>query len=88
MNPLRRYENIMELLLDKREVTVTELSERLHVTGKTIREDLAKLEEKGLLKRMHGGAVLAQSDQLGILSLSKNRSRAMPTKKRKSPSWR
>ncbi|KAF9117091.1 hypothetical protein BGX30_005715, partial [Mortierella sp. GBA39] len=68
MNPLRRYENIMELLLAKQEVTVAELSERLNVTGKTIREDLAKLEDKGLLQRVHGGAILAQSDQLGILS--------------------
>lgn len=68
MNPLRRYETIMEILLAQKEVTVNELSERLDVTGKTIREDLAKLEEKGLLVRIHGGAVLAQSDQLGILS--------------------
>ncbi|TXK70075.1 DeoR/GlpR family DNA-binding transcription regulator [Paenibacillus sp. N3.4] len=68
MNPLRRYEIIMEILLAQKEVTVNELSERLDVTGKTIREDLAKLEEKGLLLRIHGGAVLAQSDQLGILS--------------------
>ncbi|RTE08552.1 DeoR/GlpR family DNA-binding transcription regulator [Paenibacillus whitsoniae] len=68
MNPLRRYETIMEVLLAQKEVTVSELSERLAVTGKTIREDLAKLEEKGLLVRIHGGAMLAQSDQLGILS--------------------
>jgi len=71
MNPIRRYENIMELLLARREVTVAELSERLNVTGKTIREDLARLEEKGLLQRIHGGAVLAQQDQLGILELNK-----------------
>ncbi|MEW9701509.1 DeoR/GlpR family DNA-binding transcription regulator [Paenibacillus sp. SI8] len=68
MTPLRRYETIMEVLLAQKEVTVAELSERLEVTGKTIREDLAKLEEKGLLVRIHGGAMLAQSDQLGILS--------------------
>ncbi|MBB3069132.1 DeoR/GlpR family transcriptional regulator of sugar metabolism [Paenibacillus baekrokdamisoli] len=58
----------MEVLLAQKEVTVADLSETLQVTGKTIREDLAKLEEKGLLLRVHGGAVLAQSDQLGILS--------------------
>ncbi len=58
----------MEELLARREVTVSELSEILQVTGKTIREDLAKLEEKGHLIRVHGGAVLAQSDQLGLLS--------------------
>lgn len=68
MSSIRRYEKIMELLLAAKEITVADLSETLQVTGKTIREDLAKLEEKGLLLRVHGGAVLAQSDQLGILS--------------------
>lgn len=78
MNTLRRHEKIMEALLARREVTVAELSETLAVTGKTIREDLSKLEEKGLLIRLHGGAILAQNDQLGILSpkesLTKNAS--------------
>ncbi|MDF2646552.1 MAG: hypothetical protein K0Q73_2357, partial [Paenibacillus sp.] len=32
MNPLRRYETIMEILLAQKEVTVNELSERLDVT--------------------------------------------------------
>jgi len=41
MNPIRRYEKIMEVLLMNKEVTVAELSERLQVTGKTIREDLS-----------------------------------------------
>ncbi|RAP78032.1 DeoR/GlpR family DNA-binding transcription regulator [Paenibacillus montanisoli] len=68
MNPLRRYEKIMEILLASGEVMVTELSDQLQVTGKTIREDLAKLEQKGLLQRIHGGAVLAQENQRGILS--------------------
>ncbi|MBO9600331.1 MAG: DeoR/GlpR transcriptional regulator, partial [Cohnella sp.] len=68
MNPIRRYERIMEILLAAREVTVAELIDQLNVNGKTIREDLAKLEEKGLLHRIHGGAVLAQANQLGILT--------------------
>jgi DeoR family fructose operon transcriptional repressor len=71
MNPIRRYEMIMEVLLNKKDVTVNELSERLQVTGKTIREDLSKLEEQGLIVRVHGGAVLAHSDQFGILPTKK-----------------
>ncbi|MNW33057.1 Glycerol-3-phosphate regulon repressor [compost metagenome] len=67
MSQIRRYEKIMEVLLTNKEVTVAELSEKLRVTGKTIREDLARLEEQGLLVRVHGGAVLAQGDQFGIL---------------------
>lgn len=57
----------MEVLLTEKEVTVAELSDKLGVTGKTIREDLSRLEEQGLIVRVHGGAVLAQGDQLGIL---------------------
>ncbi|WP_322924857.1 DeoR/GlpR family DNA-binding transcription regulator [Paenibacillus campi] len=68
MSALKRHERIMELLIASQEITVGELSDTLHVTGKTIREDLAKLEEMGLLVRVHGGAVLAQNDQYGILS--------------------
>ncbi|WP_151734952.1 DeoR/GlpR family DNA-binding transcription regulator [Paenibacillus tengchongensis] len=68
MNPVRRHEMIMEVLLNRKEVTVNELSEQLQVTGKTIREDLSRLEEQGLLQRVHGGAMLAQADQLGILA--------------------
>ncbi|MEO3946658.1 DeoR/GlpR family DNA-binding transcription regulator [Gorillibacterium sp. CAU 1737] len=67
MNPIRRHEKIMELLLQQKEVTVQELSAQLGVTGKTIREDLSLLEERGFVLRVHGGAMLAQSEQFGIL---------------------
>jgi DeoR family fructose operon transcriptional repressor len=71
MNSIRRYELIMEVLLDKKDATVNELSQKLHVTGKTIREDLSKLEEQGLVIRVHGGAMLAHNDQHGILPARK-----------------
>ncbi|MEK3786812.1 MULTISPECIES: DeoR/GlpR family DNA-binding transcription regulator [Paenibacillus] len=67
MNPLLRYEKIMEALLTDKEITVNELSQRLKVTGKTIREDLKRLEEQGLVVRVHGGAMLANREQFGIL---------------------
>lgn len=59
---------IMEVMLNQKDVTVNELSNKLEVTGKTVREDLSKLEEMGLIVRVHGGARLAQSDQFGMLS--------------------
>ncbi|WP_042201598.1 DeoR/GlpR family DNA-binding transcription regulator [Paenibacillus camerounensis] len=68
MNLVRRHEMIMEVLLNRKNVTVNELSDKLQVTGKTIREDLSRLEEQGLVQRVHGGAVLAQTDQFGILA--------------------
>jgi DeoR family fructose operon transcriptional repressor len=75
MNAIRRYEKIMEVLLANQEVSVLELSERLQVSGKTIREDLDKLEEQKLLLRVHGGAILAQNEQLGILSIRETNSK-------------
>ncbi|GIQ65694.1 DeoR/GlpR family DNA-binding transcription regulator [Paenibacillus cisolokensis] len=66
MHAMKRYELIMERLIERKEATVGELSEMLGVSGKTVREDLGKLEERGLLVRVHGGAVLAQSNQWDI----------------------
>ena len=81
MNPILRHEKIMEVLLTNKEVSVTELSDTLNVTGKTIREDLTRLEEQGLIRRIHGGAVLAQSDQFGILPSKEPISRHLEMKK-------
>lgn len=39
-------------------VSVTDLVDQHHVSEMTIRRDLALLEEEGLLRRFHGGAVL------------------------------
>jgi len=38
-------------------IQVSELAEALGVSGMTIRRDLEELEHKGLLKRVHGGAI-------------------------------
>lgn len=80
MNAVRRYEKIMEVLLANKEVTVIELSELLQVSGKTIRDDLGKLEEQRLLLRVHGGAILAQNDQLGILSTKESNAKHVSEK--------
>lgn len=58
MLPAKRLENILELLQKDRFVTVSGLSELMEVTEKTIREDLEKLEARGLLERVRGGATL------------------------------
>jgi DeoR family transcriptional regulator, fructose operon transcriptional repressor len=62
MLAVTRHQSILELLENQGTVQVSELSDRFSVTPKTIREDLEKLEEKGLLTRIHGGAV-SRSDQ-------------------------
>jgi DeoR family fructose operon transcriptional repressor len=62
MLAIARHQLILDLLQTQGSVQVSDLSERMEVTSKTIREDLEKLEEKGLLRRIHGGAV-SPSDQ-------------------------
>jgi len=49
---------ITEILKEKKRVTVKELAEKICVSEATLRTDLNKLEQEGLLARTHGGAVL------------------------------
>ena len=59
-----RQTQILDLVGEKKRVTVLELSELLKVSDVTIRKDLAILEEKGLIKREHGFAALPESDDI------------------------
>lgn len=59
-----RQKSILDLLGRDRKIKVNELAERLDVSAVTIRQDLSFLEGEGLLKRVHGAAVLAQTDDL------------------------
>ena len=54
-----RHKTILDLLRDSGSVDVGSLSQRLKVSAVTIRKDLDQLEEKKLLYRTHGGAILA-----------------------------
>ena len=55
----KRLEQIMNLLQQEKSVSVNQISEMLHVTPKTVRLDLKKLESANVLQRVHGGAVLS-----------------------------
>ncbi len=61
-----RHKKILELLSDNEEVSVQAMAEKLQVSSVTIRQDLNLLEEQGLLKRVHGGAILKDADNLDI----------------------
>ena len=69
MLAITRHQKILDHLQANGAVQVSELSERLSVTPKTIREDLEKLEEKGLLTRIHGGAVARKDEAEPMLPL-------------------
>ncbi|MFI7407962.1 DeoR/GlpR family DNA-binding transcription regulator [Streptomyces sp. NPDC049627] len=59
----RRHQLILRALRSGGPAAVTDLSEQLGVSPATIRRDLVKLEEDGLLTRVHGGAVADEGDQ-------------------------
>lgn len=57
MYATERRELIEQALSQDSRVAVAELSSRLGVTTETVRRDLAVLEQAGVLRRVHGGAV-------------------------------
>ncbi len=56
-----RKSRIVELINENEKATVTELCTLFDVSRATIRNDLNELDEKGLIKRTHGGAISTQS---------------------------
>lgn len=54
-----RQQLILETLRDSRQVIVAELGGRFDVSEVTIRRDLRELAARGLLRRAHGGALVA-----------------------------
>ena len=57
--PQERQQQIVQILEERRRVTVTQLSGALAVSEPTVRKDLARLERQGVVLRTRGGAVLA-----------------------------
>ncbi|MCH1640918.1 DeoR/GlpR family DNA-binding transcription regulator [Paenibacillus timonensis] len=53
-----RYRRILRRLQEKGIVKLQELCTLLEASESTVRRDLADLEERGLLRRVHGGAAL------------------------------
>ena len=57
-----RHKEILDQLHKNGKVFVNDVAEKLNVTQVTVRRDLVYLQKKGLLKKIYGGAVLAQLD--------------------------
>ncbi|MFG6445368.1 DeoR/GlpR family DNA-binding transcription regulator [Microbacterium sp. P07] len=57
MYAMERQELVGRLLSQEGRVVVVDLAARFGVTTETVRRDLALLEEAGMLRRVHGGAV-------------------------------
>lgn len=58
MGNIQREDEIMELLKEISFATVDYLSEKLFISPSSIRRDLTNLENRGLVKRTHGGVSL------------------------------
>ena len=70
-----RYQLILQLLNDQNAVTVSELSELMHISESTIRRDLNALDEMGKLNKVFGGATaLAQSSGIYETDVAKRAS--------------
>lgn len=53
----QRHREIIRLLTEEGTIKTSTLCERLDTSRETVRRDLESLEERGMLKRIHGGAV-------------------------------
>lgn len=59
-----RHTKLIEIVNSNKRIEVSKLAEILNVSQVTIRKDLGMLEEKGLLRREHGYAVISSSDDI------------------------
>lgn len=57
-----RLEEILKILKNVGKVSVNDLSDRYKVSKDLIRKDLQKLEQKGLVQRTYGGAILKRGE--------------------------
>lgn len=70
-----RQSIIINLLNEKRIIKVSDITDIINVTEMTVRRDLQELDDKGLLKRIHGGAQL--NDSIIKTELSHNEKQAI-----------
>jgi DeoR family transcriptional regulator of aga operon len=59
----QRAKRILQVLLQRGNTTVEELAELLGASAASVRRDFARLEQRGLVHRTHGGAKLAGQAQ-------------------------
>jgi len=73
MHAEERLERVQRIVTESGRVAVAELARTFDVTTETVRRDLAQLEDRGILRRVHGGAVAASNSSRVEVSLSTRR---------------
>ncbi len=61
-----RQDKILEILFVEKKIIASEMSVRLGVSEDTIRRDIKELDQKGLLKKVHSGAVRVGPAKIGF----------------------
>lgn len=78
----QRQHKILALLETKEYASIQEIVELTQSSEATIRRDLLKLEDEGLLERLHGGASCKQANRLSEFSLQMKESQAIEQKRK------
>ncbi len=63
MNTYGRRQSLLDLLSKQSSLRVPELAKALDISEGTVRNDLNALQSQGRLTRVHGGAILIETDQ-------------------------
>jgi DeoR/GlpR family transcriptional regulator of sugar metabolism len=63
MRPKERQDEILSIVEQRERVSVEQLAATLASSRETVRRDLARLSEAGLLRKVHGGAIRLQTAQ-------------------------
>jgi DeoR/GlpR family transcriptional regulator of sugar metabolism len=63
MRAVQRQQIIQEIINSKDFIDLESLSQKVMASDSTVRRDLMELERRGLLKRVHGGAVAAAGQE-------------------------
>lgn len=64
MLPQERYAIIMDILRERNVIKISDIAAQFGISNLTARRDLDILQEMDLVRRVHGGAILAEQDAL------------------------
>ena len=70
---MTREDKLLNIIKEKNFVTVNKLCKLLFISQATIRRDLTKLEQQGLIRRTHGGAIYVQKSSIETPITLKNK---------------
>ena len=68
-----RHDQLLTLIADRGYMNIDELAQLLDVSTQTVRRDIRKLSEQGLITRHHGGAGRASSAGLRMTGFCRTR---------------